>query len=357
MDKKIGILTYHNSDNFGSVLQAYALSHYLNSEHIVSEIIDYRKKEVQQLYQIFQPIDSRYHLLTNLYCIPYYRMLQTRKSRFEFFRQTMLPLSASRYTKKEQLVNCKYERYIVGSDQVWNVGIVDFDLSYMLDFADGDKIAYGASFGPKDISYSKLKPFSQYLSKFRRISVREALSKQVCEEKLGLEVEVVCDPVFLLTSEDWQRISVKYQKRPQNYILAYYPGGFSTEQDAYSKYLSKERKCKRILLMPEWRNAFRTGIKAYDCGPAEFLDLFMHADCVCTSSFHGTAFSLLFGKEAYVNLNNKDNRISTLLRYIPEEKKTFLGEVVKISCCSNLPALQRMVKCSKEFLQNAIGFR
>ena len=354
MDKEVGILTYHRSDNFGSVLQAYALSYYLNSRHIDSDIIDYRKAQIQQLYRIFQPMDSRYHVLNNLYSIPHYRALQMRKNRFELFRQTMLPLSAIQYTKKEQLRNCKYKHYIVGSDQVWNISIIDFDLSYMLDFTDSDKIAYGASFGPREKTYSELKPFSQYLRKFRKISVRENLSKRICEDKLGLIAEVVCDPVFLLSSDEWRNISVKYQKRPQNYILAYYPGGFSKEQDTYSQTLTKERKCKRILLMPEWRNVFRIGRRVYDCGPAEFLDLMINADCVCTSSFHGLAFSLIFKKEVHVSLNHGDSRISTLLQYIPESAKVYGSERVIISSCDNLPELQKIINFSYRFLHDTL---
>lgn len=354
MEKEVGILTYHSSDNFGSVLQAYALSRYLSERKADCEIIDYRKREVQQLYRIFQPFDSRYHVLTNLYSVPYYGALQARKKSFEAFRTSMLPLSKVRYREKEELKRCRYTRYIVGSDQVWNMDIVDFDLSYMLDFTDADKISYGASFGPRGKSREALAPVVRYLQAFRKISVREELSKELCEKKMGIPAVVVCDPVFLLTREEWKRAAATYAGRPNRYLVGYFPGGMSFGQDACSKALAKEQGCERVLLMPEWRNAFRAGRKAYDCGPAEFLDLLLHADVVCTSSFHGTAFSILLGKEAFVSLNDGDSRIRTLLRYIPEQLIDYRDDTAHVLPCDFSAELQNLIDASKQFLEDAI---
>ena len=347
MNKKIGILTYHDSDNFGSVLQAYALSRYLNLSGFDCEIVDYRKSEVEKLYRIFKPLTCRYNILTDIYFLPYYHALKKRKEHFESFRQKMLPLSKKSYSEPTQLRDCDYDQYIVGSDQVWNMDIVDFDTSYMLDFTDMKKTSYAASFGPRRKSAEQLNEYQKYLKKFSRISVREKLAQDMCIKDLGIPAEIVCDPVFLLGQSEWKMAASEYPDRPERYILCYFPGGVSREMELFSQKIADEQGRKRVLLMPEWRNSIRSGIKAYDCGPGEFLDLILHADSICTSSFHGAAFSLLFEKNFFVSLNGGDERIRTVLQYVPEKEKTYLGEISKVS--------KRIIEHSKRFLKETLA--
>ena len=51
--KKIGILTFHNAENYGAVLQAYALKTYLqkNIEHSIVDIIDYESPLIELSYK------------------------------------------------------------------------------------------------------------------------------------------------------------------------------------------------------------------------------------------------------------------------------------------------------------------
>ena len=143
-----GILTYHDSDNFGSVLQAYALSRYLATQGINVRVIDFRKEEVAQLYRIFQPMNSRFNILTNGYKLMYLSALKRGKVAFENFRKKQLPLSDCRSEQAEQIPIRDYDCYITGSDQVWNIKICDFDPVYMLRGIGNRKVSYAASFGP-----------------------------------------------------------------------------------------------------------------------------------------------------------------------------------------------------------------
>ena len=52
MDKKIGILTFHAADNYGAVLQAYALQHYLENKGAHVEIIDFVTPQVEKANNI-----------------------------------------------------------------------------------------------------------------------------------------------------------------------------------------------------------------------------------------------------------------------------------------------------------------
>lgn len=356
MYNKIGILTYHDSDNFGSVLQAYALSRYLLQQGYSTEIIDYRKPEVKSLYQIFKPPTNRYYALTNIYNLAFYLSLKHRKENFEKFRQEMLPLSSKCYTDQNQLKECNYSHFIVGSDQVWNVDILDFDLSYMLSFTDAVKISYAASFGPKEKPVSTLLPFQKYLSFFHGVSVREPLAVKLCENIFHIAANWVCDPVFLLEPSQWLQAIKPYPKRPPHYVLCYFPGGTPKHADILSKKLAKKLGYQRILLMSEWKNIFRASIKAYDCGPAEFLDLLIHADYICTTSFHGAAFSTLFGKTFYILRNGTDARIESLLSMTePEVSFDIHPDFMEISPPSNYNKLSKHIQASKDFLKNALS--
>ena len=354
MGRKIGILTFHASDNFGSVLQAYALSKCLLENGADCEIIDYRKEAVQQLYRIIQPFDNRHHIVSNIYSVLHYKALSKRKALFEDFRNKYLPLSEQRFDKKEDLELCVYDRYVTGSDQVWNYDIIDFDLSYMFDFAKGDKVSYAASFGPRE-KHDEVLKYKSYLETFSNISVRECAALDLCVDKLDVSAKLVCDPVFLLSREDWKAVAKPYKKRPQRYVLCYFPGGVPNNVESFTQKVADQLGCKRVLIMPEWRNIIRPGQKAYDCGPREFLDLIINAECVCTTSFHGTALSILFGKSFYAAQNNGDERLKILMGFLPRQAIIHcVDDLIYASSYEVLPELSDFIAESKEYIVSAI---
>ena len=53
----------------------------------------------------------------------------------------------------------------------------------------------------------------------------------------------------------------------------------------------------------------------YDVGPEEFVDLVSRAEYVCTDSFHGTVFSIIFGRRFFTfNRFSQSSTISTNTR-------------------------------------------
>lgn len=317
--KKVGILTYHSSDNYGSVLQAYALRKYLSS-FCDAQIVDYRKPEVKELYKIFKPLNSKYNIVTNLYNFLYYGKLIRRKREYESFRQNFLKLSEFEINDKKELNNFvkKYDILISGSDQVWNYDIVDFDTSFMLDFPEfsNKRISYAASFGPISKTIESSLKYSSLLEDYNYISVRENSAKSHVENLINKEVDVVCDPVFLLSKKEWEKVASKScVEIKEEYIFCYFPGGVSKSMEKFSYDLAKKYNCKRILIMNEWKNFFRTGKKQYSYGPCDFVKLIRNAKYVCTTSFHGTAFSTIMETPFYVEIGNRtmDSRIFDLL--------------------------------------------
>lgn len=355
--KKVGILTYHSSDNYGSVLQSYALRKYL-SRFCDAEVIDYRKNEVKDLYKIFKPMNSKFNIVTNLYNALYYNRLNKRKKAYEKFRKDFLNLSKPEINKKEDLdkfVN-GYDVLVCGSDQVWNFDICDFDTSYLLDFPEfsGKKIAYAASMGPKKKSKEQVAEYKALFEDFDGISAREESAGEVLSEVLKKPVSTVIDPVFFLSKEDWTELLKDVKVRKDDYVFCYFPGGVSKSIEKFSRNLAKELNCKRILVVSEWRNIFYSGEKRYDCTPLEFVSMIKNAKAVCTSSFHGTAFSVIMGVPFYVEMASGtfDSRIAKLLSVTNSTDNAVNSEILGIQ--KSEKNLEEMIEFSKEKVKDWI---
>ncbi len=326
--RSIGILTFHDSDNFGSVLQAYATCRMLCDEGYEGRILDLRKPEVQRLYRILKLSKHPHELMATGYNALHYGKLKRRKQRYEQFRQECMNLSECRFssgTEMEAQLSC--DGYVVGSDQVWNVDIVDFDRAYFLPFAGTAKrVAYAASFGPLQKDPASLADFRHDLESFDLITVREQMAADLVQSLELARPEVVPDPVFFLNRDKWLELASP-EKRKKPFMLCYFPGVVTPEFDNYTRALAEERGLERVFLMPHWRNAFRRVKKCYDAGPREFLALFRDAEMVCTNSFHAVAFSIIFEKEFIVGTHayRSDARINTILENTGLESCEFTG--------------------------------
>lgn len=357
--KKVGILTYHSSDNYGSVLQAYALHKYL-SNFCDAEVIDYRKSEVKDLYKIFKPMNSKFNIITNFYNALYYKKLEKQKKGFEAFRKNFINLSEREINEKADLdmfVN-GYDALVCGSDQVWNFDLLDFDNSFLLDFPEfaGKKIAYAASMGPKQKSKEQVAGYKKIFENFDGISVREESAQEVLSEVMEKPIDTVIDPVFLLSKEEWTELikDAGIKEKKEDYVFCYFPGGVSKELEKFSVELAKKMNCKRILVVSEWRNFFRSGKKMYDCAPVEFVSMIKNAKAVCTSSFHGTAFSIIMDTPFYVEMASGtfDSRIARLLSVTNNIDSAINCEVHKIQ--KSEKNLKEIIEFSKEKVKDWI---
>lgn len=314
--KKVATVTFHRSDNFGSVLQAYALGEILAHQGYDQFIVDYRKSEVADMYKILKKPTNKFLLITDMYNLLHYRKLKKRQKLFEKFRNEFFRLSNIYRTHDSIIENPPVaDVYICGSDQIWNTSILDFDYTYLLDFVkNGRKIAYAASGVKSSHTDEAIKSVVEAASSFDGVTVRETYMAK----RLGIDItNVVLDPVLLLTFDDWDKVCTD-TKVDKKYMLCYFAGNVSFEFEQFTKKYAEQNGLERILLMPEWRNIKRNGKKFYDAGPGEFLSLIKNADIVCTDSFHGTAFSILFNKPFVVGQHNpfSDERIETILNLL-----------------------------------------
>jgi len=217
--KKIGILTFHNAYNFGAVLQAYALKEYLQkNSNCTVEIVNYKNEQIEKEKSRWKSLFNNNvikELARNLLTTPYYLKLDKVFSKF-----VNKYLTADNEIKKEDLSSLKYDLYLVGSDQVWNITLTGNDKTFFCDFAMPESIccSYAASIGSSAFSNEELQNYKQLIDRFALISFREKELVPIFE-KIASEKKIcsVVDPVFLLKQDEWNTMASSIVRKP--YVL------------------------------------------------------------------------------------------------------------------------------------------
>ena len=349
--KKIATLTFHNCNNYGAVLQDYALQQKILEMGYETEIIDYSRNNIKDVAIMFK--NKLFSILNGkpdkqLYSFKEFLELVFKGEGtgkdlvkpFHLFRKKYLLCSEPANRKNIVDLEKKYHRIIVGSDQVWNCGRVNIEPTYLLDFIEDDtkKASYAASFGLTEIPNKYQEIYRTLLSKFSYLSVREESAQILVRELIEKEAECVLDPTLLLTKKDWETIIPK-KKKKETYILVYQLGK-SENLFHIAEKLSKKTGIKvRSIKKSE---DMGSNIRAYQgIGPTEWLILFLNADYIITNSFHGVAFSINFEKEFFAIRAedtiriSMESRIESLLkkvdleqRYISDDKQLKLEEKI-----------------------------
>ncbi len=298
--KKAGILTFHDADNLGAVLQAYALKKTLETECGVSaEIIDYKCNKISATKFPSNPSNIK-NLIKWFFLSIYYFI---KRSGFEKFRKNFLGLNKRSFTKNDiKSVENDFDYFITGSDQVWNPLCTDSDCTYVLDFVSErrKKYSYSASIGNYEFNdfdrewINKIKDYSL-------ISVRENHAANELR-KNGIEnISVNLDPVFLLSYKDWELVKSE-RIISQPYVLVYL-----VLPDVNVTKLALDYAKKHGLKLISNKKSIEFFIHN---SPSDFLSWIYNAECVFTNSFHGTAFSFLFNKKLFSDVEMSDGSIN-----------------------------------------------
>ena len=368
---KIGTITFHGAQNFGSVLQTYALQEFVKSlyaeagKDCLYNVINYRTEFQKSFYSIYKSVKNPKNIIKNAVAFKHRSALKVKSQKFEDFlsNHTNLTDEVSKADELEKFASA-FDFYISGSDQIWNVRAADFESAYYLNFVkSGKKLSYAASFGPLKIdwnTYNKEK-YSLLLSQYSAISVRETGSANNVKELIGKDCEINVDPTFLLTKEQWQKIQTNENYNAGKYILLYCLEP-SKKQLSMAKEISKKLNLPILVTRYNNKNDMINGfVKKYDCGPLDFLSYVDNAALVLSSSFHGTAFSMIYNKPFYVFGGMKDSRISSILKIANIEDRSIesFGDVERVSLDTVDFSVVNEIICnerekSKNYLQNAL---
>lgn len=355
---KVATITFHHAHNFGSVLQAYALQEFVESlaekenKKLEYTIIDFYPKVQKELYNIFKSKKNPQNIIKNVFSLLYLKKLKIKHKKFDEFIEEYCNLS-KRYETEEELKNNypKADCYISGSDQLWNVRASDFSKVYYYNFLPDScrRVSYAASLGPLKIDWSRYDAIgcSEFLNHYAAVSVREQGSLENIQAISNIECSIHVDPTLLIAVEKWRKIESKANYNDGKYILLYCLEP-SKKQLAIANAISEEIGLPILVLRYNNKNdMFNHYIKKYDAGPEDFLAYIDHAALVLSSSFHGTAFSILYNKPFYCLNGMEDNRIASLLKKTGMEDRAIkdMDQIRKVSLA--LPDEQKI----NEFLE------
>lgn len=319
---KIGIITMHKVLNFGSALQAYALQHKVSELGYDCELIDYIfPRPIKNKITISFLLNELFIFVRNaLIGFPTFR----RKRRFAKFYTSYYCLSAKLYDQDNIAVQPPlYDLYMSGSDQVWSPRFIEDDTNFMLTFApDGSRlVSYASSFATDSIPEQFRQTYKDALSRYESITVREEFGCSIVKDLVNRDSKAVCDPTLLLTKEEWNNVAdASESKEKEPYILVYmlyYMYNPYPEVDSIVDAIQKELGYRVIYLNGRMQDFRKPNSKLNkDSGPCEYLNLIRNAKFVITTSFHGVAFSSIFGVPfmgIVQDKNIKGDRIHSLL--------------------------------------------
>lgn len=342
--KRALIATFNRSRNFGAMLQSYALQQKLQELGVASEHLDRYVPQAARHFSLKQWLKDLRNRRANLL--------------FQSFQDDYLHYTEKKYRTSEcDELKEEYTHFIAGSDQVWNCknGIIP---EFFLEFAgdENKRISYAASIGLSKLPEEHKERFKEAVEKFQRISVREKTGAELVRAIIGKNVETVLDPVFLLPVRTWERILVP--PKDSGYIFVY---GFDVS-DRMKEYIKelRNRTKKRVISVYRLKGMPVNRVVGPQIGPLEFLGYVHNADYIVTSSFHCTAFSLIFQKKMIVDHHGttgsrtKDLLVSVQYPETPPLNKLDQWISEKVDYQTIQVLLDQQIEKSAAFLKEAI---
>ncbi|MBR5971920.1 MAG: polysaccharide pyruvyl transferase family protein [Paludibacteraceae bacterium] len=322
---RIGVLTLPFNNNYGGILQAYALMTILKRDGHDVELIYRRHNKLSNVHILKSLLKNVLKLLIGKkikHIIPNHeKELQRKGKLMSYFADKYIsPKSSPLFSTKElsRYVKGRFEIIIVGSDQIWRPDYVpnieEFYLTF-LDDASVRRIAYAASFGSDAPKYTPQEKEScgKSLSKFNLVTVREQSGIEIIR-RFGwkcYDPKVVLDPTLLLKKEDY---CLLIQDQPYNTtrkLFCYLLDDSSATQRTVEIVASQSgEKPYYIIDVTKWKGS------DYVMPPIEdWISGIRDAELVVTDSFHGMVFSIIFNKPFLVCVNEDRGatRIKSLL--------------------------------------------
>jgi hypothetical protein len=330
-NKNVWIITRRAGYNFGSSLQAYAMQAIIKKLKFNCEIIDYDEYRLRWKIRpfihdliflgmrIFSPITKR------IFSSPFikFKKRDIQRSKFDLFDKNNYNLTAKSYSNSASIKKDMHNIYAVvcGSDQIWSPLL--FDETMFLDFVQTKnikKISYAPSFGVSKLNDNK-KTYQTLLSSFDSLSIREDKGAEIIKDLTGKDVDVVLDPTLLLSRDDWDSLIDDKPIINEPYVLCYLLGHENIPKEFIDELSIKESV--KIVCVSMYYNRVvisEDAIVLDDIGPSEFLNLIKNSSFVCTDSFHGSIFSIIYQKQFFCferfekdDSKNQNSRIYSLL--------------------------------------------
>ena len=313
---RIGMMTFLHNDNYGSILQAWALQRTLLDMGFDATHIDYAPSKQEKIRNLLMSGNSPKLILEGMR-----KKSATGKMHGgfdEFRRDNVRTTAVCRDHAALAKAAADFDVLLCGSDQIWSP--VWLNPAYFLDFSDKPKVSYAPSLGVKDMpSRVKQRKIARLVKPFSAVSVREQEGAKLIERLTGHEPIVLPDPVMLVDKEKWQSVMDKNVPK-EKYILCYFIGDNPSYWQTVAEIAQREQ-CA-VCVIPRTEGARNAGyLLEENVPPQRWLGLINGAAHVVTDSFHGATFSAILNRKCTIvrryredDPESKNSRIDQLLR-------------------------------------------
>lgn len=320
---KIDIITLHRAQNYGSVLQAFALQKQIEKLGHQAYILDYYPERYTNkgLLKRLKNKSSRFNnplvlLIAKLLIYPSYLKKGIQFNKFMDYLNLEKPSFATNEEGMGRFTDA--DAYCAGSDQIWNSHWNEgVEKALFLDFVPKGKLclSYAASIGLSNIPANEIDETKLLLDKFEFLSLREDKGVELVRE-LGRTDAVQClDPTLLMSKEEWSLYADDSYKGKE-YVLTYNLH-HDHEIDKCAKAIASKYHLQIRNISYNWHDIVRHGHLDW-CPTVEgFLGLIKNAKYVVADSFHATAFSIIFEKPfVVITPEVASSRLSSLLKML-----------------------------------------
>lgn len=370
---KIGIVTMWNTvDNYGGILQTFALQKYLRD-------LGYDAFDIRFSPRFGLKHEVKAHVKKVFIAFHLYKdkgvtaILNAKCRRFDVFRKKYIALSEREYHSMNDIQKNYPEAdiYITGSDQVWARPILDgksMEKIFYLDFGrvETKRIAYAVSFGHSTFPCVDEMEFKRLVNRFDKVSVREENGLKICAE-FGIQANRCLDSTLLLDPKVYKDIMAP--RKHQGDYAFFYTVNVSSPSEIFWPQLRDFLNSINIMSIVTTASGYKPAEEIFDgaiydyATVEEWLANIYYSKIVVTASFHGVVFAILLQKDfIYIPLKGKfstgNDRIVDLLsayglsdRIALSLDKAFVlvDKHIDFKSLDNEEIL-RLISISKEFL-------
>lgn len=358
---KLGILTFHCVHNYGALLQCFGLQEYLKFLGHDVYVIDYRPEYLTRGYKRHSYRDwiCSKPLLTLKKLINEPFLYSTRSKRYDKFNE-FIKNKLRLYPYTEGMDFSEFYAIFLGSDQIWEAPITNgkFDDVFFGTGARCKVVAYAASNKAKILTSQEVSYYQQHLAGYAGIGVREITLQKLLSEVVSQPVVHTVDPTILAGKLLIDGIENK-RPIPEKYVLVYEVVEHQAIIEQAKRYAKKIGA--RVVILNGYIQYSERSLRDFTASPADFVNYIRYAECVFTTSFHGTAISTICKNDFYSfkQHNSSDLRIASLLeiaglsdRFVEMNDEL---RVEKVDYSSASVNMEQVTAVSKEFIKQALA--
>lgn len=368
---KLGIITWFADENYGTCLQAIALSKFLESNNNTPVLLNFDACNYRNTYLISDSNIIRnilFKVFNKINRALFYKALQNRTKKFSELLNEQCSFTKKLNNESEFCDCCNtFDLLIFGSDQIWNpVGYHPIWFGNY-DCIKTPKISFAPSLGSGSIPNNLKEFYIQSLAGFSAISLREEKSAKLLNELTGKKTVTVLDPSFLLSTDEWLKLSkdtISSHKTP--YVLCYFLKDNINHYFAAIKFALQNKY--KLIIIPYRLKSYAFILNSIPgTGPIDFIKLINNAEYVFTDSYHGTVFSIILHKQFYTferfstdSYNNQNERIYDILRKFSLSERLVLFNSKKVRPVDDInyallqPIIEKEIDTSRNFLTESI---